>query len=286
MIRQPAVAGTFYSASPDTLRADVARLCVLEATRTPAVAVISPHAGYVYSGAVAGAVFARLDIPETVILVGPNHTGHGPSISVFAEGSWLMPGAEIEVDSSLARMLIERVAGAEADVAAHRYEHSLEDQIPFLSHARQQGGSTVAAPPLRVVPVVLGTDNRQVCRTLGVALAEVVSECRVQRRSLPLLLASTDMNHYESDAITRKKDRLAIDAIQKLDADGLGDTVQDHEISMCGVAPTIAILHAARVLGATRADLIRYATSGEVSRDLERVVGYAGFIIPQQDADG
>jgi hypothetical protein len=279
MIRQPAVAGTFYSASAETLRADVARACVLTETRLPAIAVVSPHAGYIYSGAVAGAVFARITIPETVILLGPNHTGLGPTISVFARGTWIIPGTAIDVDESLSHALLCQIPGAEADTSAHRHEHSLEVQLPFLDHARRTLLPNEEYPPMRVVPIILGTAQRQICRTIGLALAGVIREHAARGNSVPLLLASSDMNHYESDAVTRRKDRQAIEAIQHLDPDGLADAVQEQNISMCGVGPTMAVLHAARALGASAATLTGYATSGEVSKDLEHVVGYAGFVI-------
>jgi len=279
MIRHPAVAGTFYSDSPETLRSEVARACSATAPREAATAVVCPHAGYIYSGGVAGSVFSRASIPETVILLGPNHTGLGPTISVFAEGSWLIPGAEIHVDVHVANRVLSGVPGAEADTAAHRHEHSLEVQLPFLDYVRRGVSSDDHVSPVRIVPIVLGTTHNHICRTLGLALAGVIQEHEALGHAPPLLLASTDMNHYESDSVTRRKDRLAIDAIQQLDPDRLADTVQRHGISMCGVGPTMAVLHAARALGAQRATLTRYATSGEVSNDFLRVVGYAGFVI-------
>jgi AmmeMemoRadiSam system protein B len=278
MIRPPAVAGTFYSDDPDTLYADIARLTPQQVSPVEACAVVVPHAGHMYSGAVAGAVFARINIPGLVVLLGPNHTGRGPAISIHPAGTWLIPGAEIQVETTLAQALRARQPEAAFDSTAHRFEHCLEVQLPFLAHARRGISHVGIEPSLRVLPIVLSTTDKQICRRLGLALAEVADAVRSVDRA-PLLVASTDMNHYESAAVTRNKDRVAITRIEELDPDGLADAVLATGNSMCGVGATMAVLHAARALGATRARLIRYATSGEVCDDQERVVGYAGFII-------
>lgn len=272
MIRQPAVAGQFYSASPDALRAAVARYADPTAVPRPAIAAVSPHAGLMYSGHVAGAVYARVALPPVVILIGPNHAGTGPSISVFPEGTWLIPGDEVPVDSTLTSAILARYPRAVADVSAHRSEHCLEVQLPFLRHARQD---------VRIVPIVLGTIRQDVCRDLGLCLASVLEECaaRQEMPGRPLLVVSTDMSHYEPDGVTREKDRFALEAIRHLDPEGLVAAVRSHGITMCGLGPTLAALHAARALGASEASLIRYATSGDITGDLDQVVGYAGFII-------
>ncbi|MBI3962632.1 MAG: AmmeMemoRadiSam system protein B, partial [Deinococcus sp.] len=202
MIRHPAVAGQFYSASAQKLAAEVARFTDATATRQPAIAVIAPHAGLMYSGPVAGAVFAQVAVPPTVILIGPNHTGLGPPISVYAEGTWLLPGGAVSIDASLTQDILAAYSPAEADTAAHRFEHCLEVEVPFLQHAR---------PDVRLVPIVLGTTSQQICRELGACLARVV-QAHTHGAEQPLLVASTDMNHYESDQVTRQKDHLAIQA--------------------------------------------------------------------------
>lgn len=244
-------------------------------------AIISPHAGLMYSGAVAGAVYSRIILPRTAILVGPNHTGVGPAISVYPEGAWCIPGGELPVDREFASEILARYPTAAADTSAHRFEHCLEVQLPFLWHLRTRGGSDT--PPLSIVPIVLRTTQDDILKEFGLRLTDVI-EARAHAgpsgAARPLLVASTDMNHYESEPRTREKDRLAIEAIQALDPEGLTAVVRSHEISMCGVGPTAAILHAACRLGATGASLIRYATSGEVTGDGDHVVGYAGFVIP------
>jgi len=268
MIRQPAVAGQFYNASPEVLRADVARYFDSSATPHIATAVVSPHAGLIYSGHVAGAVYSRVSLPQTVILIGPNHTGLGPVVSVFPEGTWLIPGGELAIDRTVTAELLARYPEAEADTSAHQSEHCLEVQLPFLRQAR-------------IVPIVLGTTREEVCRDLGLCLAEIIEAHAAQRgrSAMPLLIASTDMSHYEPDSVTRAKDRFALEAIQRLDPEGLQAAVRAHEITMCGLGPTVTMLHAVRALGATNSSLVRYATSGEISGDLDRVVGYGGFVI-------
>lgn len=273
MIRSPAVAGQFYSASAASLEAEVAGYLDASASAAPMTAVICPHAGLMYSGHVAGAVLSRVVLPDTVILLGPNHTGMGPAVSVFPEGAWQIPGGTVSVDRDLARAILARYPDAQADTSAHQREHCLEVQLPFLRRQRRD---------VRIVPIVLGTRDPLVCRTLGRCLAALIEELSGTASSSgnrPLLLASTDMNHYEPDDVTRDKDRHAIAAIERLDPDGLDAAVTGHDISMCGVAPTLAVLHATRALGRTGATLVRYATSADRGGDRRRVVGYAGFTV-------
>jgi AmmeMemoRadiSam system protein B len=270
MIRPPAVAGLFYSASAPALEDEVARYLDSSVQPKPVIAAVSPHAGLMYSGPVAGSVYSRIALPETVILVGPNHTGIGPAVSVYPEGAWQMPGGAVSVDRDLVQDMLAHCPHAEADTSAHQREHCLEVQLPFLQSRRR---------PIRIVPLVLGVRDPALCRIIGESLAAIVARHRNATGERPLLLASTDMNHYESDAVTREKDRHAITAIEHLDPEGLDAAVTSRHISMCGIAPTLAVLHAARSLGATGATLVRYATSGDRSGDRTRVVGYAGLII-------
>jgi AmmeMemoRadiSam system protein B len=267
MLRSPAVAGQFYRASAEALEAEVTGYLDPSAAPEPLLGIICPHAGLMYSGPVAGAVFSRIALPDTIIMLGPNHTGIGPVVSVYPEGAWQIPGGAISIDRELAQRILARCPQAVADISAHQREHCLEVQLPFMRHRR---------PDVRIVPLVLGTRDPDLCRSVGEALAEVVTSCGHSR---PLLLASTDMNHYESDRVTREKDRHAILAIERMDPDGLDAAVVTHRISMCGVAPTMAVLHAVRALGGTNVRLVRYATSAEHSGDTSRVVGYAGFTI-------
>ena len=278
MRRDPACAGSFYEASPEELRAHVRVLLEPEAERLPARAIVCPHAGLVYSGGVAGSVYSRVRLPATAILIGPNHTGQGPPVSVYAEGEWAIPGGVLTVAADLARALLTRFPLAKPDRLAHRDEHCLEVQLPFLS---------LLQPDIQILPIVLGVRDLDTCRALGHALAAVIEEVPTP----PLLIASSDMTHcgpgfgqwpppgLTAEEFAHQQDRLALDALQTLDGEQLHRTVQRHEITMCGYVPTTAVLFAARLLGATKATVIRYATSADVSQDVDRVVGYAGVMI-------
>jgi AmmeMemoRadiSam system protein B len=265
-VRHPAVAGRFYPRDPDTLMADVQSYISPPEETIPALGCVVPHAGYIYSGHVAGAVYARLHIPKRCILLCPNHTGMGRPLSIMSEGAWETPLGPVPIDSALADTLKQRFRLLTEDAAAHRTEHAAEVQLPFLQARR---------PDFTFVPIALGTGQFDVLETLGEALAEVVGA----QDERVLIISSSDMNHYESDQVTRVKDHKAIDRILALDPRGLFDVVMNEDISMCGFGPTVAMLTAARRLGATSAELIKYATSGDVSGDRETVVGYAGVLV-------
>jgi len=224
-----------------------------------------PHAGLQYSGPVAGAVYAGLEIPPSVILIGPNHYGRGSPMALFAEGAWETPLGELEVDAELAEELRAAYAEVVDDPGAHRSEHSLEVQLPFLRYV---------APRARFVPLLLSVGRWEPLEELGRTLASVLAK----REPRPLLLASSDLNHYESDRVTRVKDRKAVEAMLALDARRLYEVVQRERITMCGVEAAVVLLTAARALGVRRAEEIRYATSAEASGDYERVVGYVGMV--------
>jgi MEMO1 family protein len=276
MVRLPAVAGQFYSASADGLREEVARALPTRTTPAAAIAAIAPHAGLMYSGRIAGSVYADLLLPLTVILLGPNHTGHGPILSLYPEGRWVIPGAEVSIDSELTKKIVRRFPEAQTDTTAHQFEHSLELQLPFLVYGAPHAADLER---MRIVAGILGTTDPQLCRRFGAALADMIAEGASGREPAPLLIASTDMNHYESDALTRHKDSLAIAAMQDLDPDALYRCAQRHQISMCGLGPVVTVLAAARQLGAAAPSLRGYATSADVTGDRDRVVGYAGLLI-------
>jgi MEMO1 family protein len=266
MIRPPAVAGRFYSSDPKVLARDVDRYAGGAGEKISALGCVVPHAGYVYSGPVAGAVYSSLEIPRRCILLGPRHFPRGESLAILSEGSWQTPFGDAQIDSALARELAHACPRLREDAVAHESEHSLEVQLPFLQRL---------VPDFRFVPVVLGTDRYPVLEELGRAVARVAAA-----QSEPVLvLASSDMNHYENDAITRVKDERAIARILALDPRGLYDTVRAEAITMCGYAAAVAMLVAVLERGATQAQLIRYATSADVSGDFDRVVGYAGIVI-------
>jgi AmmeMemoRadiSam system protein B len=265
-LRQPAVVGRFYPQDPERLREDIESYLGSTADAAPAIGCIVPHAGYMYSGHVAGAVFSRIAIPRRTVLLCPNHTGMGHPLSIMSEGAWQTPLGPVPIDSELAETLKQSLPLLTEDSSAHRAEHAAEVELPFLE---------VRHPGFSFVPIALGTANFEPLAALGEAIAEVV---RAQDEPV-LIIASSDMNHYESDPITRIKDQKAIEPILRLDARGLYDTVMNEDISMCGFGPTVAMITAARRLGSTHAELIRYATSGDVSGDREMVVGYAGVVV-------
>jgi AmmeMemoRadiSam system protein B len=268
MIRPPAVAGRFYPSEPKELARQIAEF--LPATpgagKIAARGCVVPHAGYMYSGHVAGAVYSLLDIPARCILLGPRHYPRGEAMAILSQGSWRTPLGDAAIDAELAAELMQACPRLREDAVAHEREHSLEVQIPFL-----QG----RAPDLRFVPVVLGADRYPLLEELGHAVAKVVAA----QSERVLVIASTDMNHYESDAFTRVKDARAIERILAVDPRGLFDTVRGEGITMCGYAATAAMLIAMRDLGAESADLVRYATSGDITGERDEVVGYAGLIV-------
>ena len=270
ILRHPAVAGRFYPRDPEDLRTE-ARGYLTQATspdQVPirAVGCIAPHAGYMYSGHVAGAVFARVEIPRRCVVMCPNHTGIGRALAILSEGAWETPLGEVPIDAELAAALKQRFPALQEDSAAHRAEHAAEVELPFLQ---------LRQPELTFVPIALGTAQFEALEQLGIALADVIAA----QKEPVLMVASSDMNHYESDAVTRVKDHRALERILTLDPRGLYDVVTQQDISMCGFGPTVAMLTAARRLGAKSAELVKYATSGDVSGDREMVVGYAGVVV-------
>jgi AmmeMemoRadiSam system protein B len=215
---------------------------------------------------VAGAVYARLELPRRFILIGPRHYPRGAAQAILSEGAWQTPLGRAEVDAALAAELKRACPALAEDAAAHATEHALEVQLPFLQ---------VLAGEFSFVPIALGTVHYPSLEALGEALAEVIA----RQKEPVLIIASSDMNHYESDEITRRKDGLTIDRILALDPNGLYETVRHESVSMCGYGPAVSTLSAARRLGARRADLVRYATSGDITGDRDEVVGYAGIIV-------
>jgi AmmeMemoRadiSam system protein B len=264
-IRQPAVCGSFYPKDLQELLQTVDTHLACAVQPEPCLAAICPHAGYMYSGAVAGEVLAGVTVPPTVILLGPKHRRGGPGLAVDTSQAWRFPFGDVELDEALCRELTAR-AKAVADASTHRDEHSLEVQVPFLWRRR---------PDVRLVPMLLGHETMNRLAEIGAALAHVAR----QAPGDVLLLASTDMSHYLPQDVAKKLDLLALERIEALDPAGLLETVLSRDISMCGVLPTVAVLHAAKILGATQASLVRYTTSGQTSGDLSSVVGYAGYVI-------
>jgi AmmeMemoRadiSam system protein B len=264
-VRPPAVAGRFYPGDGPGLEKAVAQL-LPERAPERLVAVMAPHAGYVYSGGVAGAVFAATEVPRRVVVLAPNHTGDGARGAVWQKGAFALPGATVPVDEELCRLWLAECPLLEADHAAHRHEHALEVELPFLRARR---------PDLLLTPVILGGLDDDECIAVGEALARVVASLGEQ----VLVVASSDMSHYLPDDVTRQIDQRALEPLLQLDARGLYRRVRDEDISMCGVLPATAMLAYAVSRGATSARLLQYATSGDAFGDRSRVVGYAGVLV-------
>ncbi len=223
----------------------------------PAVGIVAPHAGYKYSGATAGIVFGAVDVPGLVIVISPNHTGLGPPMSIYPGGSWTTPAGEIPIDAEVSARLVTLDPELEAETVAHESEHGVEVEIPFILRRN---------PQARLVAIVLATQDFAKMERLGAALAQIDGA---------LIVASSDMNHFEDDATTRAKDRRALDRIVALHEAGLDEVCRREHISMCGRAPAVAMMVAARRLGAKAAEVLDYRTSADAGGGTERCVGYA-----------
>jgi len=266
MLRLPAVAGSFYPSQPEELHKLVRRFSAPEegVERVRAKACLTPHAGYVYSGAVAGAVFARLELPKRIVILGVRHRPRGERAAILTSGAWRTPLGNAEVDAELGEKLSAACPLLREDEIAHSEEHSLEVQIPFLQ---------VLAPGFTFVPVALGSLRFEELVEIGEGLGKTLAE----ERNV-LLLTTSDLNHYEDEATTIKKDERAIERMLAMDARGLFEACRDAEISMCGLGPAVAMLTALRGMGARQAELVRHATSADITGDKSTVVGYAGMI--------
>lgn len=266
MLRSPAVAGRFYPDRQEILLKDLARYTAPSPEPVRAVGCVVPHAGYMYSGHVAGAVYGALQLPSAFIILCPNHTGRGRPVAICSSGEWLTPLGRVPVDSELAAVLKRECRLLSEDSEAHATEHALEVQLPFLQRL---------VPGFTFVPIAVGVGDFSRLEELGRGLGRAAAAA-----GRPLLVvASSDMNHYEPDSITRQKDRRAIDAILELDARRLYDVLRRDNNTMCGYGPVIAMLTAARDLGADRASLVRYATSADAGGGRDAVVGYAGIVV-------
>jgi len=264
--RSPAVAGQFYHGTPLKLQQQVENYIDKSARREKVIAVVSPHAGLIYSGSVAGAVYSSIDFPETFILIGPNHTGLGAQVSLMASGEWEIPTGVFRIDEKISHKISVYAPNVTKDIKAHMFEHSLEVQLPFIAYFSKE---------VKIVPIIILSATVEECRMVGEGIARAVKDIG----SSVVIVASSDMSHYVPDEIARKKDSKAIDRILSLDPEGLYEIVGKERISMCGYIPVTIMLYAAEALGAQSARLIKYATSAEVSGDYDHVVGYAGIVL-------
>ena len=265
MKRSPAVAGQFYYGTEPNLTRQVEQYIDKKSAKEKVIGMVSPHAGLMYSGPVAGAVYSAIEFPETFILIGPNHTGLGPNISLMETGEWEMPTGTFSIDEKISYKIALNVPVVSKDTKAHMFEHSLEVQLPFIAYFSRR---------VKIVPIIMMSASVEDCRMLGEGIAKAVKNAPYP----VVIVASSDMSHYVPDNVAKQKDRKAIDRMLSLDPEGLYETVVRERISMCGYLPATTVLFAAKALGASSAKLVRYATSAEVSGDYEQVVGYAGVV--------
>lgn len=269
-IREPAVAGQFYPGGAEQLKEALEEMFPPRVQSQPAMAVMLPHAGYVYSGAIAAETLARVTIPKRVMLLGPNHHGLGEPVGLVTQQGWRTPFGVVQIDQDLTRRMLDRSELVSLSDSSHRHEHSLEVQVPLLQYLQ---------PELQITPISLMHLSLERLLALGFAIATVISETPEP----VLLVASTDMTHFESAEAARAKDQLALDQVLALNPESLYRTVRDNRISMCGMIATVVVLEACRRLGASGVELVRYGNSGEVNGDMSEVVGYAGAVIPAVD---
>ncbi|MDP2921656.1 MAG: AmmeMemoRadiSam system protein B [Candidatus Omnitrophota bacterium] len=266
MIRKPVVAGQFYPQTEASLRKMLSGLVEPVSEKQDAIGVVMPHAGYVYSGGVAGSTISKVELKKTVIILGTNHTGAGERFSIMTDGSWMTPMGEVKIDTEIAESILKESPLLKEDALAHMYEHSIEVELPFLQYLKND---------IKIVPIVISQATLSEYRKLGEEIANGFK--KVGRPAL--FMASTDMTHYESKESAEQKDRLAINAILELDEEKLFSVVKNNDISMCGVSPACVLIGLCKNLGAKKAGLVKYQTSGDTSGDYSSVVGYAGMII-------
>ena len=280
-IRYPVVAGYFYERDPESLRKQIEESFlhflgpgslpdVSKVRKRLSIGYISPHAGYMYSGPIAAHTYymlAREGKPDTVVIAGPNHTGLGVGVSVMVEGIWKTPLGDAPIDSELAKTIVKNSEYAAPDELAHLEEHSVEVQIPLLQYIFGD---------VRIVPIVLMLQTPSVAKDL----AEAIYAASEKLGRDIVFIASTDFSHYVPHEVAYKKDRMAIERILDIDPEGLYDTIERHNISMCGPGPVMTLLYLAKRYGVSKAELLKYATSGDITGDKELVVGYASIRVP------
>ncbi|MCX5693923.1 MAG: AmmeMemoRadiSam system protein B [Candidatus Omnitrophica bacterium] len=267
-LRKPVVAGQFYPSDVKELKALISSFVDKQAQKKDVLGCVLPHAGYVYSGKVAAYTISGIKIKSTVVLLGPNHTGMGATFSIMPQGIWQTPLGNIEIDSKLAGLFLNKSRHLEADNLAHLEEHSLEVELPILQYCEKD---------FKIIPIAVKTDDLSALNQVAQDLASVVMENNLI--SSVMFVASSDLTHYESQEAAKVKDMSAIEAIIDLDEHKLKERMNKLNISMCGFAPIAILIKVAKLLGAKKGELIKYQTSGDVSGDRSSVVGYAGITI-------
>lgn len=266
MVRRAVVAGQFYNGTEESLKEQVKKYIDEKAKKEGVVGILAPHAGFMFSGEVAGAVYSRIIFPETFVILGSNHTGAGDPCAIMTKGSWQTPLGEVEIDSDLACKILANSKSLKEDERAHSYEHSIEVQLPFLQYLGKE---------FKFVPICLSHLDLEICRDIGKAIAKPIKEGKEK----VVIVASSDLTHYEPQEEANRKDKIALDVVIKLEPEELVSKVEELRISMCGVIPTTIMLMASKELGATKGELVKYMTSGDVIGDYRQVVGYGGALI-------
>lgn len=268
-MRKPVVAGQFYPGTAQGLEKQLSGWIDKSVQKTDAKGAVMPHAGYIYSGQVAAATIFKINAKKTYIILGPNHSGMGTAFSLMSKDDWQTPLGQVAVDKKLSGEILANTKFIKEDSLAHVYEHSIEVQLPLLQYLYKSD--------FKIVPIIIASADPHALKAVGRELALAIKKEKMEDEVL--IIASSDMTHYESQQDAEAKDKKAIDAILRLDEDLLFKRVKEEDISMCGYAPTMVMLSAVKLLGAKGAQLVKYQTSGQVSNDYSAVVGYAGIII-------
>lgn len=282
MIRKPAVAGTFYEGDPYSLKKRI-EWCFqhkLGPGKIPNLgnqkklkSVIVPHAGYQYSGPVAAHSYAKIaedGLPETFVILCPNHTGLGSGVSVMAEGSWQTPLGVVEIDNEFSEELILQEQIIDSDISAHLQEHSCEVQLPFLQYITQKADKN-----FKIVPICMLMQDLETSTEVGEAIAKTVKKLSKD----VLIIASTDFTHYQTQKIASSNDKQVLDAIKDLNEKLMMKHINELNLTMCGYGPVASTLVSSKALGAKKVEILKYATSGDITGDTNSVVGYASAII-------
>ena len=272
MDRAPMFAGSFYPENSDELITTVTSLIDSTHQARPALLAAVPHAGYVYSGKTAGIVYGQVVIPDKIIILCPKHRHYGERIALYPDGDWVLPTGRVQIDRDLTEQIFLEIPDAKKDTVAHKYEHSLEVNLPFLLQCN---------PDLSIAAIALAHLDLEECRAVGQGLAKILTDAPDNI----LIVASTDMSHFISAPEAKKLDGLVIERFQELDPEGLYNTVHKHRISMCGVIPVTVGLFCAAAMGARRGEVLDYTHSGEVTGDHSEVVGYAGMVVWSQQGE-
>ncbi|MCK5595378.1 AmmeMemoRadiSam system protein B [bacterium] len=266
MLRNPAVAGQFYPASKKQLICEIEKHIDREASKEKILGVVSPHAGYMCSGETAALTLSKVEIPDNIIILGPNHIGAGARFSIMAHGAWKTPMDNVNINENLAKIILSKTGLIKEEEEAQIYEHSIEVQLPIIQYLRND---------FEFVPIVVSYGDIEQYQEIGYAIAGAIEDFKKE----VLIIASSDMTHYESAETAKTKDNLAIESILKLNEVELFSRVHKHGISMCGCGSACIMLTACKKLGAKDAELVKYTNSGEVTGDFDQVVGYAGILI-------